>query len=151
MTMAAELIPRINVLDERQTMLISQIVMSAERATGILDQLLDITRARLGSGLRILRGQMDMSFVTRQLVDEMRTMHPRRTFNVDISGNTEGEWDKPRVGQVLSNLLGNAVQYGFIDLPIVLTIKGNAKDVTLSVHNEGVPIPKGSIGGYSIP
>jgi signal transduction histidine kinase len=147
MTMAAELIPRINVLDERQTMLISQIVMSAERATGILDQLFDITRARLGSGLRILRGQMDMSFVTRQLVDKMRTMHPRRTFNVDISGNTEGEWDKPRVGQVLSNLLGNAVQYGFIDLPIVLTIKGNAKDVTLSVHNEGVPIPKGSIGG----
>ena len=88
-----------------------------------------------------------MAFVSRQIADEMRAMHPARTFNLEISGDTEGEWDKPRIGQVFSNLLGNAVQYGFTDLPISIAIKGDSKEVSLSVHNDGVPIPTAVIGG----
>ena len=147
MVMSAELTTRIGSLSERQKMLMSQVVTSADRAISILDQLLDLTRARLGSGLRIIREQVDMAFVTRQLLEEMRSLHPGRIFTLDISGDTKGEWDKPRVGQVLSNLLSNAVQYGFRDLPIDITIKGDAKDVSLSVHNQGVPISKDSIRG----
>jgi signal transduction histidine kinase len=147
MRMSAELIAKIGTLTERQRMLIAQVVTSADRATGILDQLLDLTRARLGSGLHILREEMDMAFVSRQLLEEMRSLHPGRTFTLNISGDTKGHWDKPRIGQVFSNLLGNAVQYGFTDLPIDVTVIGDSKEVSLSVHNEGVPIPKDAIGG----
>nr|MBA3543734.1 HAMP domain-containing histidine kinase [Chthoniobacterales bacterium] len=147
MRMSAELIAKIGSLTERQKMLIAQVVTSADRATEILDQLLDLTRARLGSGLHVLREQMDMAFVSRQLLEEMRSLHPDRTFTLKISGDTTGHWDKPRIGQVFSNLLGNAVQYGFKDLPIDVTIIGDSKEVSLSVHNEGVPIPKDAIGG----
>jgi signal transduction histidine kinase len=147
MLMSAELIAKIGSLSERQRMLISQVVTSAARATDILDQLLDLTRARLGSGLHVLREPMDMAFVSRQLVDEMRTLHPDRKFTLEISGNTGGHWDKPRIGQVFSNLLGNAVQYGFKDVPIAVTVVGDAMDVSISVHNDGVPIPKDAIGG----
>jgi signal transduction histidine kinase len=101
-----------------------------------------LTRARLGSGITIIREPMDMAFASRQLVDEMRALHPGRTFTLDISGDTGGEWDKPRIGQVLSNLIGNAVQYGFSDLPVGVTITGGLKDVSVAVHNEGVPIPR---------
>ena len=62
-------------------------------------------------------------------------------FILEISGETEGEWDKARIGQVFSNLLGNAVQYSFNGTPIKTTVKGSTKEVTLSVHNQGVPIP----------
>jgi len=44
-------------------------------------------------------------------------------------------------------LIGNAVQYGFADLPIDVKVIGDLKGVTLSVHNEGVPIPKNAISG----
>jgi signal transduction histidine kinase len=145
MTMSAELIGRIGSLSERQAMLISQISLSSTRAIEILDQLLDLTRARLGSGLRAIREPMDMAFVARQLVDEMRAAHPERTVTVEVSGDTEGKWDRPRIGQVFSNLLGNAVQYGFRDLPIHVAIKGEACDVVVSIHNDGVPIPSGSM------
>lgn len=147
MTMSAELIGRIGSLSERQTMLISQISVSASRALKILDQLLDLTRARLGSGLQIIREPMDMAFVARQLVDEMRTTHPENSFTVEASGDTEGMWDRPRIGQVFSNLLGNAVQYGFKDLPINVSIKGEPHDVSVSVHNDGVPIPPNAVAG----
>jgi signal transduction histidine kinase len=90
---------------------------------------------------------MDIAFVSRQLVEEMRSLHPARTFTLAISGDTKGYWDKPRLGQVFSNLLGNAVQYGFKDLPIAVTVVGGSKEVSLSVHNEGVPIAKDAIGG----
>ena len=145
--MSAELIAKIGSLTERQRMLIAQVVTSADRATEILDQLLDLTRARLGSGLHILREEMDMAFVSRQLLGEMRSLHPGRTFTLKVSGDTKGHWDKPRLGQVFSNLLGNAVQYGFTDLPIDVTVIGDSNEVSLSVHNEGIPIPKDAIGG----
>ena len=71
----------------------------------------------------------------------MRTSHPDRIFNLKISGNTEGQWDKPRMGQIFSNLLGNAIQYGFSDSPITVTVTGRETEVILCVHNEGTPIP----------
>jgi signal transduction histidine kinase len=144
--MSAQLTSKIGTLNERQAMLNSQIIASSRRASEILDHLLDLTRARLGSGIPVIREHMDISFVSRQLIDEMRAMHPDRTFTLEISGDTDGEWDKPRIGQVLSNLLGNAVQHGFTDLPIAVTIKGGSEEVSLSVHNVGVPIPPDKIG-----
>jgi signal transduction histidine kinase len=147
MKMSAQLTSKIGILNERQTMLVSQIVSSAGRATEILNHLLDLTRARLGSGLQVIKKPMDMAFVSRQLVDEMRAMHPSRTFKLEISGETEGKWDKARIGQVFSNLLGNAVQYGFKDLPIGVTIKGDEEAILVSVHNDGVPIPPEAVGG----
>jgi signal transduction histidine kinase len=146
MLMSAQLTSHIGALNERQMMLNSQIIASAGRATEILDHLLDLTRARLGSGLGVIKGPMDMTFVSRQLVDEMRAMHPGRVFTLETAGNTEGHWDRPRIGQVLSNLLGNAIQYGFTDLPINVEIKGETEIVSVCVHNDGVPIPAGAIG-----
>lgn len=146
MMMASQLVAKIGSLTERQEMLIEQVVTSGGRAIEIMDQLLDVTRARLGSGLQVLREQMDMAFVCRQLVDEMRSLHPRRIFTLKSSGDTTGVWDRPRIGQVFSNLLSNAVQYGFKELPIDVTVIGDLKAVSLSVHNEGVPIPKDAIG-----
>jgi signal transduction histidine kinase len=131
--------------NERQKMLLSQIVNSTDRATEIVSHLLDLTRARLGAGLPVIKARMDIGFVSRQLVDEMRTMHPNRTFTLKVSGDTQGEWDKARIGQVFSNLLGNAVQYGFTDLPINISIEGHSDEVTICVHNDGVPIPSNKI------
>jgi signal transduction histidine kinase len=147
MSMSAELISRIGTLNERQAMLASQISVSAHRATEILDQLVDVTRARLGAGLQVFRTPMDMSFVARQLVEEMRAAHPERVFLIEASGDTQGEWDRPRIGQILSNLLGNAVQYGFRDLPVKVIVAGEPDMVVLSVHNDGVPIPAVAVRG----
>ena len=97
--------------------------------------------------MNIISEQMDMAFVCRQLVQEMRSLHPSRAFVIKSSGDTIGLWDRPRIGQVFSNLVGNAVQYGFTDLPIDITVSGETDAVSLSVHNQGIPIPKDKIVG----
>ncbi len=138
--MSSQLTVKIGPLTERQVMLLSQISDSTDRALEIVTNLLDLTRAHLGSGLPILREPMDMGFVAHQLVDEMRAMHPNREFVLKISGLVKGTWDKARIGQVFSNLLGNAVQYGFKGTPITVRVEGLPEGLAICVHNEGVPI-----------
>lgn len=140
-TLSTELLLHLGTLTERQTMLANSTIESADRITKLIENLLDVTRARFGSGLPIIRSSMDMGFVGHQIVDELRVVHPSRAIDLDISGNMKGEWDKARVGQVFSNLLGNAIQYGFKETPISVAIKGSLDAVELTVHNIGVPIP----------
>ena len=137
---SAQLTVRLGGISERQAMLQSQIGDSADRALDIVATLLDLTRTRLGTGFPIIREVCDLRFVCRQLVNEMKTLHPGREFRLEMSGDLAGSWDKARLGQVLSNLLGNAVQYGFYDSPISISVEGLPQEVVLSVHNEGSPI-----------
>lgn len=143
---AAQLIPMIGPLNARQHELSRQINESGQRISEIVTHLLDITKTRLGSGLPVIPAPMNMGFLARQLVDEMRALHPARVFTLDITGSTDGEWDKARLAQVFSNLMGNAVQYGFRDTAINVVLRGLADDVVLSVHNEGMPIPVKDLG-----
>jgi len=145
-SMSAQLLLNIGALNARETMLASQIFESTTRVTKIVDDLLDVTHARFGSGLPVLRAPMDFGFVSRQLVGEMRAANPSRAIMLELSGDVKGEWDKARIGQVFSNLIGNAIQYSFEGSPIGVTVKGTLKEVLLSVHNEGVPIPPENIG-----
>jgi len=140
-SMSAQLMMRVGQLNDKSTMLAKQITESVARTFDIVNDLLDVTRARFGSGLPVMRVPMDMGFVSRQLIDEMRLAFPNRKINLDFSGELKGEWDKARIGQVFSNLIGNAIQYSFTDSTIDVTVEGTKKEVLLSVHNEGVPIP----------
>jgi signal transduction histidine kinase len=122
-------------------MLSTQIVESASRITAIVIDLLDVTRARFGAGLPILRAPMDMGFVSRLLVDEMRIVNPTRVIILEASGDLKGKWDQARIGQVFANLIGNALRYSFKDSPVHVAVNGTPEEVVVSVHNEGVPIP----------
>jgi signal transduction histidine kinase len=56
------------------------------------------------------------------------------------SGDLRGEWDADRLAQVVSNLVGNAIQHGG-GTPITLTADEHRDSVTLGIHNGGPPIP----------
>lgn len=139
-SMSSQLAMKIGKLNERQTMLLSQIADSTARAGDIVTNLLDLTRARLGSGLPLIKEPVDMGYISKMLVDEARAIHPNREFTLDMTGSLEGVWDRARIGQVFSNLIGNAVQYGFTDAPVTIKVDGREGEVVVSVHNEGVPI-----------
>jgi signal transduction histidine kinase len=149
--LSSELMLHLGTLNERQRMLTKNIFEGSQRMGALIDTLLDVTRARFGAGLSIFRVPMDMGFVAHQIVDELRVIHPSRSIILSVSENVRGEWDKTRVGQIFSNLIGNAIQYGFKDLPVEVDIRDNAEDVTLTVKNKGVPIAPDKLGAIFNP
>jgi signal transduction histidine kinase len=143
---SAELVLRMGQPNDNQIMLVNKVIGSATRMSDLVTNLLDITRVRFGSGLQVARATMDVGVVARQIVNEVRAVNPRRAIELNISGDLVGEWDKVRIEQVFSNLLNNAIQYGLQESPVRVDIEGGPKLVTLTVSNDGVPIPPKKIG-----
>jgi signal transduction histidine kinase len=139
-SMAGEMLKRLTAPDTKQMALVSQIVDTTQRAIQILNDLLDITRSAFGTDIPIDRAPMDMGHLGAQLVEEMRSLAKGRTIESNVVGETEGSWDRGRMGQVFSNLIGNAIQYSVPDSTVFVTVGGTPKGVIISVHNEGSPI-----------
>lgn len=131
-------------LNDKHSFFATQMVASSSRVMDIVTDLLDITRARLGTGLPVLKKLTDIEIIARQLVDEMRIRYPDRTIYLNTTGEMTGEWDVTRLGQIFSNLIGNALQYAD-NSPVNVTIQGNTRDIIISIHNEGNPIPSTDI------
>jgi signal transduction histidine kinase len=144
-TMAARHMVKHGATEPHQRRLASQIVSTTERATKILNDLLDITRSAFGTDIPVVKAAMDMGPLGLQIAEEMRTLSNGRAIDIDIIGDTSGEWDQTRMGQVLSNLIGNALQYSPENSPILVTIAGQGGDLFISVHNAGDPIPPDKI------
>ncbi|MES2523449.1 MAG: sensor histidine kinase [Gemmatimonadota bacterium] len=125
--------------------LLKRAARSTRRMHGMIDDLLDFTRSRMGAPVVISRDQADLGKVARQAVDEMEVSHPGRAFALQASGELQGQWDGGRIGQVLSNLLGNAVHHGDPAAPITVRATGDTTYVTLCVHNHGAPIEPANI------
>lgn len=77
-----------------------------------------------------------------KLVREMTPISRGRTIGLKVDRDTTGQFDGTRIGQLFSNLIGNAIQYSAPASEISLRIMGQAQNVLISVHNVG-PIPQG--------
>jgi signal transduction histidine kinase len=88
---------------------------------------------------------MDIEQLCREVLEEFETVHPSRTFTIAIVGVAKGEWDPARLRQLISNLIGNAVQHGASHAPIGVFINATGDDVILGVRKQGTPIPRDSL------
>jgi signal transduction histidine kinase len=73
--------------------------------------------------------------------DEVQAAHPDRVFDLAMEGDLRAQVDPARLGQVLSNLLNNAIQHGTTGVPITLSARGERESVVLEVRNQGPVIP----------
>ena len=124
---------------ERRGRVVTRILTSAQRMERMIGDLLDLTRAKLGGSMPLKRRPMDLQQLCEDAITEIRTGHPEAIMRFDASGDLRGTWDADRLAQVLSNLLGNAVQHGN-GTPITLRAEDQGESVTLAIQNGGPPI-----------
>ena len=128
-------------LPEAASSFVRRIVRAADRMLRMINDLLDFAAVRSGA-LAIERRPADLRDVCNEVADELRLIHPDRDIVVDARGDLGGDWDVPRVAQIVSNLLTNAVTYSPHGTTVRLEARGLETDVTIDVHNEGKPISK---------
>ncbi len=117
------------------------IIRSVAQMTALLDDLLEYTRHQLNFGLAIEPVDVELGQFARQTLDEIATISPGRVLGLQAQGNLHGEWDVRRLHQALSNLVFNALKYGFPNEPIQVGLDGTrADEVLLTVQNSGKPI-----------
>ncbi len=128
-------------LDGPAAQSVARIASSGARMSEMVSQLADLTRIRFGNGLPIRREQVDLAQICRDVVGELSAAHPDRDIGCDISGDLRGMWDAGRLGQLVSNLLANAVQHGSATAPIHVSARESEGEVQIEVCNQGRPIP----------
>ncbi|EPN23933.1 sensor histidine kinase, partial [Pseudomonas syringae pv. actinidiae ICMP 18804] len=82
----------------------------------------------------------------REAIEEACAGQPNSAPVLKVEGDTKGHWDNARIGQLLQNLIGNALQHGAASHEITVSISGGQNTVELRVHNEGKPIAEDAIG-----
>jgi signal transduction histidine kinase len=113
---------------------------SAKRMSKLINDLIDFTRTHLGPGIPIQVKLGNLVAVCEEVVDEMRTYHPERLIELHVPARLEAIFDESRLAQVLSNLIGNAIQYGTPDEPVSVRLAGDGDDVVVAINNRGAPI-----------
>jgi signal transduction histidine kinase len=135
----ARLMARRGELSAESDKRLRRMVLSGERMQRMIEQILDMTRVRHGTGIVVTRREQDLHPLVSRIVDETRAAHPGRTIDLRAQACTAFV-DGDRLEQVVSNLLANAVKHGDPDEPIEVAVVARDGVVSLSVHNHGAPI-----------
>lgn len=134
-------------LQEPHLTLTSRIVSSTSRMNLMVGALLDFTRSRLGGGIPVDPARLNMGKVVHDVVNELKAAHPDRKIEVDARGALNGKWDCARMSQVLTNLIGNALEHGSDRTVVTVAVHGDDKEVCVSIHNRGAAIPEEQMDG----
>jgi signal transduction histidine kinase len=157
LTMARLLTVRGELLPDGQQRL-DRLVSSGVRMQRMIEQILDLARDRLTTGISVSRtAPRDLVPLITKIVEEMRLLHPEQRIELRAEGRCFASVDADRFEQVVSNLLGNAATHGDSTRPIrvhvaehsgaaLATASGRVhrslptSRVSLAVRNYGAPI-----------
>jgi signal transduction histidine kinase len=138
-------------LDEQQLRAgLERIDAIATRATGQVDELLDLARMQMGRPLDLNRQPIDLVALAREAVVEHQQRSERHQLSLESSvSELIGRWDARRLARVLGNLLDNALKYSPNGGAIRVAVSrddGPPGVGVLTVQDQGVGIPEEDLG-----
>ena len=137
---SAALLQRADVAELHRRQL-ERISASSGRMARMISDLVDFGRIRRGMSLPLQRRPTDLSVICRTAIAELQQVYPDRPIVLDAAHQPVCDGDPHRLLQVVSNLLGNALQHGSTSEPVQLAIAGDAAQVVLRIRNHGTAIP----------
>jgi CheY-like chemotaxis protein len=112
---------------------------AGRRMTEMIEELLDLTRARLGGGLGFARtrGNVDIRELVLRSSDELQDASGQSRIEITTETATATSGDPDRLLQLFSNVLANALAHGHQDRGIAVSIGGTADDIVVTIANHG--------------
>jgi signal transduction histidine kinase len=133
-------------LSERGTRILDMVQGSVVRMSGLIDNVLDFARGRLGGGFTLSRqAGVDIEPVLQQVVSELRIGAQGRTIETDFALRDPVNCDPSRFAQMVSNLLANGLTHGAPQEPVQIHAATDGAELKLWIANKGKPIPPGAM------
>lgn len=145
MTMAGTFLTRPDEGTEQTLQIGARVKRSAATMTTMVNDLLEYARTQLGGKMPITPILGDMLTICQAAIADASAAHPGCPFKLQSSGEMIGDFDSPRLEQVISNLLNNAAQYRGKKHPVTVIATGDDDAITVQVTNYGAQIPAGSL------
>ena len=122
--------------------MVSIIQRSTARMTGLIENLMDFARAKMGDGLPIAAEPVDdLAATIEEVVGELRASWPQRQIDTELAlTSTPVPADRARMAQLLSNLVANALTHGDASGPVRVRAATGDDAFLLSVENRGAAI-----------
>jgi sigma-B regulation protein RsbU (phosphoserine phosphatase) len=133
-------------VEQRELRVLDMLNTTVTRMSDLIDNVLDFARGRLGGGITLNRdARRPLEPVLEQVVDELRTASPGRVIETSFEIVDPVDCDRTRIGQLVSNLIGNALTHGSPDKAVRVGAKTDGSTFELWVANAGDPIPEAAM------
>lgn len=131
---------------EREHQVAAMLQTTVMRMAGLIDNVLDFARGRLGGGITLDRNaRKPLEPVLHQVIDELRLSSPGRQIEAEYAIDSPVDCDRTRIGQLVSNLVGNALSHGATNQPVRVRAETTDGLFKLSVANAGDLIPEAAM------
>ena len=132
---------------EKSTAVLALIRASVKRMGGLIDNILDLARARLGAGLTVsIKPRAALRPALEQILAEIRAAWPDQMVEAEFEDSLDGlNLDPDRIAQLFSNLLAKAVVHGAAGEPIRAGAAVSPGEFELWVSNAGEPISEAAM------
>jgi len=124
--------------DPGQVRNLERMTSAGQRMTTMIDQMLDLTRIRIGDGLGVgMHETIDVHQLIQRVRDEFRISSPQTEVIMHCVGGSSILGDQGRLLQLFSNLMGNAIQHGGREVPVSVHLACSPSHVVVTIHNAG--------------
>ncbi len=107
----------------------------------LITDLLDVSKIQAGK-LQLRLSHFDFNGLVTEIVDEIQRTTSQHTIHMQLADNTLVYCDRERVGQVITNLLTNAVKYSPSAESVIVRTQHLKEEITLSIQDFGIGISR---------
>lgn len=109
------------------------------RLKTLINDLLDVSKIRAGK-LEFLDREFDVDNMIQEVVEDTQ---PSTTHKIEVKGAVQKKiyGDRYRIGQVLNNLISNAIKYSPKADKIIVSAKSTNRQIQISIQDFGIGIP----------
>lgn len=126
--------------DEERQALLERSLRNADQLSTLVDQVLDYSRLEAGAVITVSQ-PLDLEHEVRRIIEERTLLLSEHPVRLDLAPGATADGDRDGLERVLDNLLANAAKYSPPGTPITVATAVGAKEVVVSVQDEGPGIP----------
>jgi PAS domain S-box-containing protein len=121
---------------------VARMEQQTARLTSLVDELLDVSRISRG-GLAINRHPTDLVEIVTEVIERLsdEAKRVRSTLDLKAPDSLAGDWDRNRLDQVVTNLVGNAIKHASgKPIDVELMRRGASAFITVRDRGPGISV-----------